>query len=286
LPATVKLDRIENAQIEREQSGITRAVRAATIYGIDAFGTDGDPFVLVRASLSAGLPQIGEAFPADPACILVRHIVKGIAGNQATVLCVYERPTFTSAQIVGTWVINTDTITRTTLLQRNPLTFKPIRVVWQPSQQTPADRVIKTGTISAEIPMARVVARGQFYGLNTGRPWRLAVGSVNSGNWQGLGQGFWLFDEMHDDIVQLNTGNTNLSLYQYTLIFTSRLKYDWAEYDFARMPSGDFAQIPESVMQQIRAMEYGGGDVEFAEGVTRTESYPMMDLTGLTGIPG
>jgi hypothetical protein len=286
---TLYLDRIEGSQLVRDQQGIASATRVAIVDGVDidpnADNTHSDPFILVRALATAGLPQTLSSHPSDPSCKLVRHIVRGMANQQCRIDCMYERPSYGGTVPVGTWVLQTDTVARPMAVQRNPRTLDPIRVKYKPPNATSNLTVEKTATVVVDIPICRLVARGQFYGLAFGKNWRSAVGSVNQGAFQGLAQGFWLFDEMKDEPTQINTGDTTQSLYTYSIVLSTQINFSWAYYAFYRLPSGDFVKIDPTNMAQVRAKVYDGTDLVTDFGVTRIEPYPMVNYTALFGIP-
>lgn len=286
MAATVYLDRIEGSQVVKDQQGIQSAVRVAIVDGIDidpnANDPASDPFILVRALAAQGMPQTLSGHPADGTCQLVRHVIRGMANQQVRVDCIYERPSYGGTIPIGTWVLNTQTISRPMLVQRNPATLNPIKVIYKAPGAT--NNIVKTASMVMDVPMARLVARGQFRGLS--RPdWRLSVGCVNQGTWKGLDQGFWLLDELMDDPTQVNTGDQTQNLYTYTAVFTTQIYYDWAYYAFYRLPSGDYVKIDDAQMDVVRNQTYSFVDTPYDFGVTRVEPYPLANFATIFGIP-
>lgn len=293
----VLLDRpFELAKIVRDQQGIASYRRPVTVEGItvNAGGaitlSDGttlagtDPFVLVRALTTQGVPQINDPHPADAACKVVRHEGGGVKNDQAQIICVYERPSFGGTIPIGEWVLSSNSVTIPVATQLMPQTKQPLRVEWR-GENTSFDPINKTATVTVELQCTQVTAFGQFYGLRTGAPWRLAVGAVNKGRWLDLPQGYWRFDSLRDEPVQIDVTNTNNTLYKYTATFTTKVVEDWSQYAIYRQPDGNFVSIDPQITNGFRGQTYNDiGSIFQANGISRFEPYRAVDFAGLMRI--
>src|SRR5688500_16700552 len=89
MPATLSAELIQGSQLDVSAT-FSRYVSHRIVSGIDVVAAD--PLALSKALATAGLPQKNALHPSITNCRVVRHVIRGMSGNMASVDVIYETP--------------------------------------------------------------------------------------------------------------------------------------------------------------------------------------------------
>jgi hypothetical protein len=290
--AIVYNDMLES-RIETTAGGLARATRVAIVSDIVVSG-DPDPNVLLKAIHAAGMPQIGEPHPSDPACQVARHVVTGLSNSMCRVEVIYERPTESVPQGSNdpkqiSYILTEDTSVETVatnMAWTRDAKRVPIYVSSKKYPHIGRDLL----TIQVAVPMRRIVARGVFRDRTMTAPGlpgiqttvldyiRQTVGAVNRNPWRGFKRGQCRFDGFQTETS--DGGQT----YYFTLLFTGKtFSLDWRETGVLyNSQTGKFVDIDQDAVSQALAEEYDVGIKEY-DGFTVVGPYWTADFEQVFG---
>jgi hypothetical protein len=281
MAATIKPDRIDGALLDHGKD-FTRCVRIFQVYDIPLPATGFAADILIKSLATSGMPQIGDGHPNITNCTVQRHIVRGMATNQARVEIVYETPVagaFSPPQ--GTLLLRDSTVLTTEETSVSEL-GNVIHVNYQPTvNPTGNSRVTKVATFQKLLPMRQLTIAGIIKGA-ANRPSEdvlNAIGTVNENPWQGLKKGFWLFSGFTGDTADL--GKT-ISI---EASFLTRIHRDWRSFATFRDDRGEIPQdIKQADVNNLRdRKEYSISAIP-ANGLVAVGLYKMSNFRSIFGI--
>jgi hypothetical protein len=291
--AIVYNDMLES-RIETTAGGLARATRVAIVSDISVSG-DPDPNVLLKAIHAAGMPQIGEPHPSDPACQVARHVVTGLSNSMCRVEVIYER-----ISEVGSWGGSGEEPKKISYILTEDTSVEMVatNMVWTRNGRKPiyvsSKKYPHLGrdllTIQVADPVRRLIARGVFRDRILGRPNPSAdeisllehirgwVGCVNEKKWRGFKRGQCRFDGFQTETT--DGGQT----YYFTLLFTGKTgASDWREFGVLyNSQTGKYIDIDEDAVENARWNPYVNDIIEY-DGFTVVGPYPTHDFEQLFG---
>jgi hypothetical protein len=268
MPPTLSSEQIQGSQLD-VSSTFSRYVSRRIVSGLDV--VSGDLLALSKSLIVAGMPQRGAAHPSIQNCKCVRHVVRGMAGDQAAVDVIYETPAGPGGAPFATYVIEDSIGSQTEMVQMTHL-FEPLFV------QVTRDSITtkKVATVPRLTPIRRLVARGIVEG-RPGAAVAACIDRVNSIAWMGYPKGYWL-DAATDDL-----SNT----YRVSAEFISRVNRPWREYSFFQEANGDY---PSELFQNVQAVKnamnatYTPGTYPYGFGFAYHDLYPVANFDAVFGI--
>ncbi len=249
MPATLHMDRnIEGTFLDNSPTFV-RCRRNAIVTGIDVNAVGYDPNVMVKALGASGMPQLWDDHPSIANCPVQRHLVRGMAGNQASVEIYYETPQLgISVPTAGSFLIEATTAMVT---EQVNLDGSHLPIVVQYTAQGATGNKKRIANINRLTPMRTLKITGSI----TGVPlpiFSACVGRVNGVTWQGLGIGFWLCTSFEFQATGSPGTFGSLDTIPFTVAatFVSRVYRDWKEYAFFVDETGTVPEIIFTGAQQ------------------------------------
>jgi hypothetical protein len=275
----VQLDRIELAYFERSV-GQVRASRTAYVSDVPTGSPDS---VLKLALGQGGLPQIGDDYPSEPGCKLVRaraETPQGGDGSQSVVYLDYETVQSSVGGLPGApFVVSdgSDLISDETQLVPGLLQNFPLRATWI-NPNNDRDVVSDILTISITRPLRTLVLEG----IVKSRPSAAlldAHGAVNEKPWQGKPKGYWKF-------ADLKTRTTDRGLtYSVMVAMQTKGTEDWSTYGVMKDHNeGKFVEVHPNDIKTAKGKEYAHGMIWSTNGLLRVGPYPLADFQTIFGV--
>lgn len=266
------LDTIEGAEAEIGFES-TRWVRTGLVTGIPA-AIRSDPFVLARAILEAGGPQLGESHPYGTSQFLRRIVARPAAGtNDAMVQYHYEGPTQGSGSQGAAILVVEDDSTVTTESTCVDLEGKVIQAIYTYRVKVKVGSgdyslkekpVPKTVDCPIERPRRSLIVSGLLFGRKAPSAWsRQAIGTVNDAPWP-TGSlwaddasdpaGYWMCRNVSatTDRFKFQVFDQKLRPYRVRAVFTSKVRQNWMAFGFFR---DFFGNVPKDVNDQAAAIK-------------------------------
>lgn len=278
--ANVLLDRNLEEQVLDNSTDFVRRIRQIIITDLDV--TPNDPLALEKALTVGGVPQLHDLHPSIPDCRVVRHIFRGLAGNQVKGQIIYETPTGGSTPTTGSFFLRDSTTLTSELTEVNPVTGFPLLVKYTPSatEDTPNPaQDARVHSVQYLVPMRvlSVVAiindRPNINILN-------AVGAVNNKPWQGLPKGYWLCVSFTGDTADQEQS------YRIETAFMTRLRRDWSSFITYK---DDRGQVPANIkaddVNNLMNGEYLADVFDNYNGIRKSGLYPEADFQAIFGLP-
>lgn len=285
MPASLSLDLIEGSVVDNG-TDFARVVRAGIVKDIDVNAVGFDPMALIKALGTAGMPQLNELHPSGtPGLRVVRHVVRGLANDQARVEVVYETPQFgggTPQPPTGAFLIKDSTTLVSEKVQLGP-GAQPLVVTMGGGLLGPGPfDLAKQATLDRLTPLRNLVLFGTMITTNPQQiqNGRTGVGYVNDRTWSGRPKGYWLCTKFDSETLDLGV------TYQVTAQFTSRQYRDWKSYYFWRNAVGELEQATIDAAPQIQQMmadEYSFSMKNQGYGFMTVGLYDLADFGAIYG---
>ncbi len=288
MPAPVlTLDIIEGASLTTRVGG-GRHIRCGHIQNIPV-STFNDHSWDLKALATPGMPQMGERHPSGDGTIVVAHMFRGMANDQARVEIVYDTPG--GYEIPDGIFIIEDT---TTLVSRAALKVPGVpyyvRVEAAPTNEAgtvpaPAGTIGDSQPFNYLCPLRTLTFRAVIdYPPNAYLP--ALVGTVNKNTWQGLPPGYWLCAEVQAVGIAFDQ-NSKITRRRMTGAFVTRQREDWTEYQGLRGPDGRVREITAGDLSRLTGVNYQTvrdttGQMRVKNG-TRIAPYDMFDFLAYFG---
>lgn len=280
-----------------------------------------DPFVLLNALLTAGLPPLGAPWEGDSRLRLRRQIVRPASGtNDAVIELVYEGPSL--APNGGTWaalVIEDDTTLASEITELDGEQY-PIQAIFWAAKYAPATgnqaniESDKTPPAAHTTPMNVLRPRrtlsvsGVIVGRKPSIRSQQLVGTVNAQAWpsgslfsddQPLPSGYWLCTrascrlERPGVIGRLPDIDPKIMPYRFSMSWMTNIRKDWSNWGIFKNLAGKVPQsISENEKPAIDALkrrpyyygQYNAGKIdENANGIVKVGLYPTEDFSQILG---
>ena len=282
MPATLKLDRLENAQFTNDLINGRQVVRAGFISDIPIGSLRPDPNVLITALSTRGMPQLSDPHPAGLGMYVVRHIFYPVSDTQAKVEIIYESSPITPDGAV--FIITDHTTLTADTTQFLPGTFKQLNIKYKSPRG--GATLTDTGTISypqamRQKTLEKTITAGQG-GLQIGTNgvpdiYPDTVGAVNKNPWLGKPAGFWLMTGFDS---QTSTWGRS---YLVSATFTTKIRYDFSQYVALRQSDGRMLPVDPAEIERLTKTPYAN-DIISGNGIVKVGAHPMVDFRQVFGI--
>lgn len=263
----IVMDAMDGASVEVAYEN-AKATRTGVVTDIPA-QVRSDPYVLARAILESGGPQLGEPHPSLVNIHLIRIVAKPTGGtDQAEVSYQYEGIGSAGGTGQAILVVEDDT-TLATEMEEIDLNGFPIQAIYRftpekvdnepshPSIDTP-----KTASIPVLRPRRTLNVSGILLGRKLPQSWaRQAVGQVNAEQWPSGSlwdgdkpdkPGFWLCTHVSASVdrYKYQTFDNKFLPYKIRLSFQSKVFRSWTSYAIYRNHAGN---VPNDLARQAAA---------------------------------
>jgi hypothetical protein len=302
MPATVILDIVEGSELD---DGIAASTlkRVAYVHHLDAGALQGDPSVMLRALVVSGMPQFFDPHPSNANYFCNRRVVRPETDSSCYVDLYY----FRGAIQGSTWLMTESSTTVSDTTQVHP-SGKQILL----QLDTGTGATARTQQWIATTPYPRVVRRityeGTVIGFNipgtaNSQPPSMVVGGgisptqvakkdkytaainhVNSAPWQGLGIGYWWFNDWEVRTPDRGASNT------IRASFISKVDQDWSTYEVLRDSNmNKFITVDPAAIAALQSQPYAF-DVLYplvngksTWGIAKVGNFPLADFIPLFG---
>jgi hypothetical protein len=223
-------DTVEESVITQDRVNgfiITRGFLVTEIPSIDR----SDPFMILNALTTPGIPALNEHHPASRRHIVVNRVARPTGPNSVRVSCTYQFPIIGPIPSNSDWVLidEQDAGTEETQLDVN---LEPIQVVFNSGEadiSNPNSEIIggtiKTVTANIYRPLRAFRASGIINQPPSPQMLDFAGQTVNDQEWIGKPKGFWFCSNVREVIEKNANGR-----YAIEASFKSRVYRDWSEY--------------------------------------------------------
>jgi hypothetical protein len=282
---------LEEAQLDHG-ADFTRRVRPFIVKDLGVVAND---FAALEKALAVGgMPQLNDLHPVWTNTRVVRHVMRGLAGDQVKGVVIYETPTGgTVAPPNGSFILRDSTALVSEITEINPVTGEPLAIYYRPSPSSDNTAPAVTKDIVSVqylVPM-RILS---LFGIITNRPSAAmldAIGCINQNAWQGLGKGFWLCSAFTGETGDLVGGQGFDQRYQVEASFMTRQRRDWSSFATYKDERGKTpSNIRQDGAQFLLGLPYdnivhnnpnGQGS---ANGLMKSGLYPPADFLALFGV--
>lgn len=246
----IVLDQIEGASAEIGVPGVMGIVRTGTL---KMTGYTSWSQALVDALGINGVPQPGDAHPADERCLLTRARARGLGSDTIHIDLIYER--------VPLVTYNKRTFTRPIQTMNLPGTHHQILVGYDNANNWPqAKTLVRAATIVCDIPHQQLTVSKALFGqpLDYLVPVEVeqAVTSVNDRPWMGFERGYWKFDGLNVRAIEPSDDFLVALCFYVDAVFTTQVVHNWSQWSFLKLPNGQYIKVADSDIDDVVAQGY------------------------------
>lgn len=222
-----------------------------------------------------GIPNIGDAIPGLANSRVVFKTARPVSPGMARCFVHVEDGTSEGIPYETFRVTDTTGLEGSTT-EVHPGTFRQFRV----NMTSDVNGAKKTATLSYPIATRRIILEGLFTERPPGTVQSLA-NKVNSDAWQGMNRGFW-----RCDLAECSYSNRD-GLYRVVVACSTKQSENWMSLWIARDDNGDHREIPEPILDLVRAAATGNGYqydiVRNGSGILQTGLYALADFGAVLG---